>query len=172
MQNDEVAEIVRLEGQAAQTEKASSADRWRAAMLINGQLERMTYRQLSAAIKEHGGKGSIGHLERMSKCWELVGQVQYEAFKDDFAAYPNFSTIYQSDEVRGEGGQGKSGERGHGGGREPEDNSASGLARSIASCTDTLIQNPAFWPLLTDDDIGLLRETKDKLRVLIRDIGR
>lgn len=171
MQNGEVAEIVRLEGQAAKTEKASSADRWRAAQLINGQLEHKTFRQLSQDIKEAGGKGSIGHLERMKKCWELVGSVQWEAFKDDFAQYPNFTTIYQSDEIRGENPEGKGGDR-KPKGNDHEDFSAHGLTLAASNAVGSLVDNPAFWPLLTDDDTAMLRDTKDKLRILIRDIGR
>lgn len=171
MHNGEVEEIVRLEGQAAQTEKASSGDRWRAAQLIHGQLAHKTFRQLSQDIKEAGGKGSIGHLERMKKCWEIVGSVQWEAFKDDFAQYPNFTNIYQSDEIRGENPEDKGGDRK----RKPndhEDFSAHGLALAASNAVASLVENPAFWPLLTDEDVELLRETKDTLRVLIRDIGR
>ena len=171
MHNGEVAEIVRLEGEAAKTEKASSGDRWHAAQLIHGQLQTKTFRQLSQDIKDAGGKGSIGHLERMKKCWEVVGSVQWEALKDDFASYPNFTTIYQSDEIRGENPEDKGGDRKHRG-QDQEDFSAHGLAQSAADAVDSLVRNPAMWPQLADDDISLLRDTKDKLRVLIRDIGR
>jgi hypothetical protein len=169
--NGEVAEIVRLEGQAAKTEKASSADRWHAAKLIFDQLVHKSFRQLSQDIKEHGGKGSIGHLERMNKCWKLVGQVQYEAFKDDYAAYPNFTTISQSDEVRGESDGDKGGDRRHSG-NAPDDTSAHGLAQSAADAIEALVTDRSLWRQLTTDDIELLRDAKDKLRVLIRDIGR
>ena len=171
MENGEVAEIVRLEGQAAQTEKASSADRWRAAQLIHGQLEHKTFRKLSEDIKTAGGKGSIGHLERMKKCWEIVGSVQWEAFKDDFAQYPNFTTIYQSDEIRGEGEGDKGGDRKRKG-SDQEDFSAHCLAQAASDAVASLAENPAFWPLLTDEDLEMLRETKDTLRALIRDVGR
>ena len=101
MTNQDVKEIVRLEGRATLAERASSGDRWHAAHLISAQLARKTYRQLSQEIVSAGGKGSIGHLERMAKCWKLVGRVQYETHKEDWARYPNFTTVYQSDEVRG-----------------------------------------------------------------------
>jgi hypothetical protein len=107
----------------------------------------------------------------MQKCWKLVGQVQYEAFKDDFAQYPNFTTIYQSDEIRGEGDQDKGGDRKRSG-HDQEDFSAHGLTVAASNAVGSLADNPAFWPLLTDEDIEMLRETKDALRALIRDVGR
>ncbi len=171
MHNGEVLEIVRLEGQAAKADKNVSSDRWRAAQLIHGQLQHKTFRQLSQDIKEAGGKGSIGHLERMKKCWDVVGQVQYEAFKDDFAQYPNFTTIYQSDEVRGEREGDKGGDRRHSG-NAPDDSSAHGLAQAAADAIEALATDRSLWRQLTADDIELLRDAKDKLRVLIRDIGR
>lgn len=171
MQNGEVEEIVRLEGQAAKTEKASSADRWRAAQLIHGQLVHKTFRQLSADIKAAGGKGSIGHLERMKKCWEVVGSVQWEAFKDDFAQYPNFTTIYQSDEVRGENPEGKGGDRQHKG-NAPEDFSADGLAETAANAIDSIVRNPAIRDNLTDSGMEMLRQAYDQLRRFWRESSR
>jgi hypothetical protein len=107
----------------------------------------------------------------MKKCWEIVGQVQYEAFKDDYAAYPNFTTIYQSDEVRGDGDGDKGGDRRQKG-HAPDDSSPHGLAQAAADAIEALATDRSLWRHLTDDDIELLRDTKDKLRVLIRDIGR
>jgi hypothetical protein len=166
--NGEVAEIVRLEGQATQTEKASSADRWHAAQLISEQLEHKTFRQLSQDIKQHGGKGSIGHLQRMQKCWKLVGAIQYEAFKDDFAAYPNFTTIYQSDEVRGEGDQ----SQGSGRQRNVPEVTASSLVTAAADAISELAHNREYRRQLTEGDMSSLRETRDTIRSLIRDFDR
>ena len=167
MHNGEVAEIVRLEGQAVQTEKASSADRWHAAHLIARQLETVTYRTLSQAIKEHGGKGSIGHLERMNKCWKLVGTIQWETFKDDYAAYPNFTTIYQSDEVRGDGDQ----SAGSGRQREPEATTGSSLVKAMHAAANELVGTRGYWRQLTDGDVRLLQDTLDKIGVLIDRVG-
>jgi hypothetical protein len=167
MHNGEVAEIVRLEGQATQTEKASSADRWHAAHLIARQLETVTYRTLSQAIKEHGGKGSIGHLERMAKCWKLVGETQYAAFGDNYGAYPNFTTIYQSDEVRGDGDQ----SAGSGRQREPEQTTGSSLVKAMNAAANELVGTRGYWRQLTDADVRLLQDTLDKIGVLIDRVG-
>jgi hypothetical protein len=175
MQNGEVREIVRLEGQAAQTEKASSADRWHAAQLIFNQLRTKTFRRLSSDIQEAGGKGSVSHLERMKKCWELIGQLQYETFKDDFSSYPDFTTIYQSDEVRDsekKQQEKEEKERRRKEGHDPEDFSAHGLAVTASNAVDSLSRNPAIRDSLSEDDIALLREAYDKLRVIIRGFGR
>lgn len=165
--NGDVAEIVRLEGQAAQTEKASSADRWHAAYLIALQLEKKTYRQLSADIKAAGGKGSIGHLERMKKCWDLVGAMQWEAIKDDFAAYPNFTNIYQSDEVRGEGDQDKGGDR-----RQSEKETAADLVGSIAKAVQALRTDRDLRASLTAGDLESLQDSADKIEALIHRVRR
>src|SRR5215469_4850263 len=167
MENGEVREIVRLEGKAAEVDKDSSANRWRAAQLIFGQLQHRTFRELSQAIKEHGGKGSIGHLERMNKCWKLVGAIQWETFKDDYAAYPNFTTIYQSDEVRGDGDQ----SAGTGRQREPEATTGSSLVKAMNAAANELVGTRGYWRQLTDGDIRLLQDTMDKIGVLIERIG-
>ena len=164
MENGEVAEIVRLEGQAAKAEKASSADRWHAAKLINDQLARKTYRQLSQDIKEAGGKGSIGHLERMKKCWEIFGMAQYEAYKDDYERYPNFADAYGSDEVRGENR-----EKGGDGDRDPGDVGADGLAQKARECLETLAEDRAYLSLLSDNGLENIRQCRDIARSLLRE---
>jgi len=168
--NGDVAEIVKLEGQAAQTEKASSADRWHAAYLIARQLDQKTFRQLSAEIKAAGGKGSIGHLERMQKCWKLVGAMQYEAIKEDYGSYPNFTSIYQSDEVRGENDESKGGDRGHGS-RDKDEITAHSLVDTAADAIGTLRQNRTFWKDLSGGDIQRLNATRDGIRALLRELA-
>jgi hypothetical protein len=171
-----IQEIVRLQKEAEASEASASERRWAEAKLIWEELQHKTYRQLSGEIKAEGGSGSLRHLTLMNRCWQyVVVDKGHEHLR--FDKLPKFNDVYHSDEVRGESDQedtdtGSSPERRRKPQPEPDDYSASGLARRIASCTDSLIKNPAFWPLLTDDDIVLLRETKDKLRVLIRDIGR
>jgi len=170
MTNQDVKEIVRLEGRATLAERASSGDRWHAAHLISAQLARKTYRQLSQEIVSAGGKGSIGHLERMAKCWKLVGRVQYETHKEDWARYPNFTTVYQSDEVRGTAEE-SSGSQGSGG-RDEEDQSAHGLTMAAANAIAKLARNRVYWPLLTEDDVNTLKNARDELDVLISRVRR
>src|SRR5215469_13440444 len=166
MENGEVREIVRLEGKAAEVDKDSSANRWRAAQLIFGQLQHRTFRELSQAIKEHGGKGSIGHLERMKKCWEYAEKELYPHFGENFADYPNFTITYQSDEIRGE-----TKEKGEGRQREPEATTGSSLVKAMNAAANELVGTRGYWRQLTDGDIRLLQDTMDKIGVLIERIG-
>ena len=180
---DEIQEIIRLEGQASNTEKASSEDRWKAARLIHRQLQEMSFRDLSDEIKSQGGKGSLAHLTRMKRCWDLIGKILFENGNEDFSIYPNFYQTYNSAEVRGEsagksvpdtagGGDREPKERSSPADREPRDNdtenvSASGLVLRAGLAIATIHDNRPFWPLLTKEDRqGLVKIRKEIDRIL------
>lgn len=168
MENGEVREIVRLEGQAAKTDKASSGDRWHAAQLIAGQLGHKTFRQLSQDIKAAGGKGSLAHLERMKKCWDYAEKELYPLFKDDFLSYPDFTQTYQSEEARPE----KKGEDQQRQGQQRTEPTPDEEARVVRDIIERLAADRDRRSLLTDAGLNDLRNAQRKLAVLIRHFGR
>lgn len=161
MGEDRIQKIIQLEEKAASQGEAVSSIRWETAELYWIEYEKDNTPQ--SEIAKRVGKSKV-HVHYMIKCWDIVKDLPKESF-------PDFQEAYHSPEVRGEAGQDKGGDRKHKG-NAPEDFSAHGLAQSAAEAVDSLARNPAMWPQLTDDDIALLRETKDTLRVMIRDIGR
>lgn len=159
-----IEEIKRLEKIADRHDKASSDHRWQAAELIWEEVTEGTSRR---ELAESIGK-SHTHVRYMFNAWDMVGR------KID-GDLPDFNQVYNSNEIRGTSEPGEL-EGGTGGGdrsREPgPDYTAHGHVVSAANAIDALARNRAFWPLLTDDDIAIIRELPDIIDGLLRDIGR
>lgn len=150
-------------------ESEVSYHRWEASRLI--------WEEIKAGKSRRGLAGDIGkshtHVRYMFNCWELVGR---KLEVSDPHELPNFQEIYMSSEVRGEPdnnpGDDKRDRRNR---REPDpedDVSAHGLTLRAANALDTLNRNEAFWPLLTDDDVAVLREAGASLGSILAGIGR
>ena len=152
---------------AEREERKSSHSYWRAAELIWEEVTAGTSRR---ALATEIGK-SHTHVRYMYNCWDMVGR----KIEGDL---PNFNTVYNSAEIRGEhdpdgdGGDGGDREGGHRRrGQEPEDYSAHGLVMQASNAIDALARNRAFHQLLTPDDIAVLRELQPIIRALLRDLG-
>jgi hypothetical protein len=161
-----IEEIKRQLAAAEQNEKKASHSYWRAAELVWEEVTAGTSRR---SLATEIGK-SHTHVRYMFNCWDMVGR----KIEGDL---PNFNTVYNSAEVRGDhdpdGGEDGEREGSHRRkGHEPDDYSAHGLVMQASNSIDALARNRAFWALLTDDDIALLRELQPVIRALIRDIGR
>jgi len=132
---------------------------WEAARLIWEEVDSGTSRR---ELAREIGK-SHTHVRYMYNCWDLVGR------KTD-GDLPNFNEVYHSSEVRGENEDTEPSERKRG--REPEDHSAHGLVMTITGALGELTGNPAFWPLMTDEDWALISEVPAVIDALMRDSGR
>jgi hypothetical protein len=162
-----IDEIVSLESGADQPESEASRKRWRAAQLIWEEVEEGTSRR---ALADAIGK-SHTHVRYMYNCWDKAGR--YIAGD----AYPSFQEIYMSTEVRG----------------EPEDSPAAAEQPAKPSKRDiwvqpdedrsedaghtwitaaneavgTLYDHPAFWGLLTDEELAVLRTLIPKIQKIV-----
>lgn len=169
---ERIEEIRKHEAIADRQEHLTSMHRWMAAELIWEEVTSGTSRrELATEI----GK-SHTHVRYMFNCWDMVGRKMIDGVKSH-TDLPNFNTVYNSAEVRGEhdpdGGEEGEREGSHRRkGQEPDDYSAHGLVMAASNSVDALARNRAYWPLLTDDDIAVLRELMPVIRALIRDIGR
>ena len=100
-------------------------------------------------------------------CWDLVGRKVMTGEADRGSA--SFDEVYHSTEVRGDSDQGSGdGKRRE---REVDDHSAHGLTSRAATAINELASNPAFWPLMTEEDWMVIREIPAVIRSMIRESG-
>lgn len=162
---DRIEEIKYHLAAAEGPDRQSSHHMWVAAQLIWEEIEEgKSRRQLAQEI----GK-SHTHVRYMYNCWDLVGR-KVMTGEADTEALPNFNEVYHSTEVRGDPdeqgrGEGKRRER------ELDDHSAHGLAMKAASVINELASNPAFWPLMTEEDWMVIRELPAVIRSMLRESG-
>jgi hypothetical protein len=157
---DRVSEIIEHESIAEGEEHVTSYHRWAAAELIWQEVtEGKSRRELGREI----GK-SHTHVRYMFNCWDTVGQklgLSYDQL-------PNFNTVYNSPEIRGDiDGDGDTGQKRRND-HEGEDHSAHGIIMAMA----TLVGQPAYIDLITDDDWVILGELPGQIRRFLRDAGR
>jgi hypothetical protein len=165
---DRIEEIKRCLLVAEGDEHVASVHRWKAARLIYDEVRSGTSRrELGSRI----GK-SHTHVRYMYNCWDIVGRKLQVSGSPD--TLPNFQAIYMSDEVRGDSGEepdgGKTGSRRERRRRREDsalDTSAHGLVKSAAVAVNAIAQNPAYWPLLTDEDIEILRAIPPAVRAIL-----
>jgi hypothetical protein len=153
-----VSEIIRLEKLAAGNDTKASEIWWEAAYLIWQEIQAGKQQKVLA---EEIGK-SRTHVCWMNKCWELASIM---------VARPPFMEMYHSAEVRGESAMIDQ----TGAGRKPrevDDHSGHGLVSKAAEALGELSANPAYWPLMTEDDWTVIRELIPVIRSLLRDSGR
>lgn len=169
--------FVELEGKADAGERKTSSQRWEAAQIVWDQhnIRRKSFPQLSREIKAAGGKGSLGHLFRMNKCWDII-VAQNGREVQDYGDLPSFYQTYNSDEVRGESDEDdpsdrEPGERG-GSDREPRSRSGHDYVEKAVGAIAGLQGLPALWPGLEDGDIEALRKLPARIQRLVRDIER
>jgi len=167
---DRIEQIKRHLAKADGDESAISVHRWAASKLIWEEVQSGTSRR---ALADAIGK-SHTHVRYMYNCWDLVGRKLDVSGTSD--SLPNFQAIYASDEIRGtEDGdsdsQPGSGKRK----RKPDeqmDYTTHGLVVQAANAIDALARNRAHWPLLSEDDLALLRAIPPQVRALLRDSTR
>lgn len=168
---DRVAEIKRHEAIADRDDAKTSEHRWKAAELIWAEItDGKSRRALAGEI----GK-SHTHVRYMFNCWDMVGRKL--VVSGGASALPNFNTIYTSEEVRESAEEnveeaGHKARRGRYSDQDQTDYSASGLVAQAYEAIGSLRRNPAYWPLLTEDDRTRLRELPGSIRALIRDSSR
>jgi len=163
---DRIAEIRKHEAIAERNDSTTSHHRWIAAQLIWEEVnEGKSRRQLGQEI----GK-SHTHVRYMYNCWDLVGRKLGGIDAD--GGLPNFNEIYNSVEVRGDPESGGDGPTGKHRRREPEDHSAHGLVMAASVALGELAANPAFWPLLTNEDWALVFELPAVIDGFLRDAGK
>lgn len=145
-------------------DRQASHHLWVASQLIWEEVEAGTSRrQLAQEI----GK-SHTHVRYMYNCWDLVGRKVMTGAADT-EALPSFNEVYHSTEVRGDSDQGSGdGKRRE---REVDDHSAHGLTSRAATAINELASNPAFWPLMTEEDWMVIREIPAVIRSMIRESG-
>jgi hypothetical protein len=172
---DKIAEIVALEGYADVDREARSAQRWAAARLIYEELQTKSFGALSAEIKEAGGKGSIGHLTCMKRCWVLI-VVQGGIEPTDYADLPFFGTVYNSEEVRRPADRKRRRsttgheDRGHRAGHKKDPclhESASAWVLNAETALATLAEHRVSWQFLTAEDLTRLHGLIPKIENLI-----
>jgi hypothetical protein len=170
---DRVEEIKRHEAIADREDERTSGHRWEAARLIWEEItESGTSRR---ALADQIGK-SHTHVRYMFNCWDIVGRKL--VVSEGSSSLPNFNTVYTSEEIRespegnAEDEQGHKARRGRYSDQDQVDYTAHGLVVQASNAIDSLRRNPAYWPLLTDDDMGLLRELPAASRDLLREIAR
>lgn len=173
--SDRIAEIVALEGYADVNRETRSAQRWAAARLIWEELQSKSYTVLSVEIKAAGGKGSIGHLTCMKRCWELV-VVQPGIEPTDYDDLPFFGTVYQSDEVRRPADRKRRKTtdgheaRGHRAGHRKDPclhESAHAWIVNADEALDALAEHRVSWPFLTPEDLERLRGLPAKVDTIL-----
>lgn len=152
-------------------EATVSKHRWMASELIWLEVNDGKSRR---ALAEEIGK-SHTHVRYMFNCWDMVGRKL--AVSGHVDSFPNFQAIYASSEIRGESdpepdGHGGDRKRRKGGEDSGADYTAHGLVVTAANSLDALARNRAYWPLLTEDDLAVLRTICPTVRALLRDSGR
>jgi hypothetical protein len=169
--------IIRLESEADRKDSHTSELRWEASQLIWEEVSEGTSRRGLAQLI---GK-SHTHVRYMFNCWEVAGRKL--RVSGDMNSLPNFQTIYMSAEVRGDydpdgaddGGKDRARDRKKGKGRdgEPErDYTASGLVATAANAVNSLAKNRAYWALLSEDELTVLRAIPPTVRGILRESGR
>jgi hypothetical protein len=101
----------------------------------------------------------------MFNCWDLVG-MKLSLPHDQL---PNFNTVYNSTEVRGDiGDEGEdAGDRRRRNEYGGDDHSAHGIIMGMAS----LVGSPSYADLIRDDDWVILSELPGQIRRFCRDHG-
>lgn len=168
---DRIAEIIDHIKLADRSEATASEHNWAASQLIweeTHDKKGRTQKEIAAAI----GKSET-HVSFMKKCWKVkVIDTGIEGFS--LRALGSFYDMYNSEQVRGEasGGGGGSGHKGNKREHEPgeqelDENTARGAITKAANLLYMLRKNPAYWPMLTDDDIVTLREAINDGRAIL-----
>lgn len=168
-----IERIRELEQQAEKPAATDSALRWEAAKLY---WEEVTESKRSKAdIARDIGKSAM-HVLYMFRCWDVV-VVKHGMPHDDYTSLPPFNQTYNSSEVREPGqddvsdtGGNKPSRKRHG--EESADYTTHGLVETAANAVNTLAQNKAHWPLLSEDDLTVLRAIPPTIRALLRDSSR
>jgi hypothetical protein len=168
MNQARICEIVSLLKQADREGTTQSEYNWRASKLIWEEVESGTKQK---DLAEQIGK-SPAHITRLKKCWQVfvIGPgVEFGSFRD----LGSFYEAYNSPEVHGESqrnnernrgsnGQGRGGQNKRT--REDEDFSGHGLVSRAYTALSILSGNPAFWPVLAEEDWVMLQAMPDLLR--------
>lgn len=158
---DRIAMIIALEGRADLDRDARSAQRWAAARLIWEELQHKSYVALSEEIKSQGGKGSIGHLIRMNRCWELTvvrPGIEPHSYED----LPFFGEVYQCEEVRNPANRKRrnvqaSQARQRRARKACLHESAPSWVAAANEALDSLAEHRVAWPFLSDGDLDVLK---------------
>jgi hypothetical protein len=160
---DRIEQIKELEAAADKDTAGVSAVRWASAKLM--------WEEVRAGGTKQGIADAIGksrqHVTFVVKCWEMVGR----NYGSDFAAFPNFGTVYISPEVRGESarnrGSGKSKDR-----DKPEDKpeTASAWIATADGALDQILANPAAWQFLGVEDLDTMRALSGKATIVLEAI--
>ena len=161
---DRIADIIAHEKAAEKDDATVSAHRWAASKLMWEEVRAgRTKSEIGVAIRK-----SRQHVAFMVKCWEIVGRNYGSA---DYSTYPNFGTVYQSTEVRGQSAR----NRGSGKRKQPQDsdeqedrpeNAATWVATADASL-DMLGANPSAWAFLGTEDMDTLRGLAEKSKTIL-----
>jgi hypothetical protein len=169
---DRVEEIKRHEAIADREDSRTSEHRWEAARLIWEEItEAGTSRR---ALADQIGK-SHTHVRYMFNCWDIVGRKL--VVSGGSGSLPNFNTVYTSEEIRESHDEnidehGAKARRGrYSDGDQSPSYAAHDLVVQAVNAIDSLTRNPPYWPLLTDDDMDLLRGLPAASRALLKDIA-
>jgi len=164
MNEARVAEIKSHLEAAEVPNREASTHMWIAARLIWEEVESGKSRR---ALGDEIGK-SHTHVRYMYNCWSVVGLAHPGTKPEDL---PPFNEVYHSTEVRGDPESAPEGEAGQRKRPEPPDHTAHGHVMAAAEAIDALLRNPAYWPLLTNDDWVILRELPAVIDGLLTDSG-
>lgn len=173
---DEIKQIQYHENAAEMPEGQASYHKWWAAKLIAEVVDSGTsQRELGQQL----GKSNT-HVRYMYRSWNLVGRKLYVSGNEEMEGMPNFSTVYNSDEVRGRDGEAlipvpeveKAERTGDVGGGYTEndiddDPTAAGMVRAIARAAMSLRRSEALKDLLTDEDYALLGESYEMIAEIL-----
>jgi hypothetical protein len=162
-----ITEIIKHESIADRNDHFTSQHRWAAAQLIWEEIDEGNSRR---GLAQEIGK-SHTHVRYMYNCWDIVGRKLELDGEVVHSKLPNFNDVYHSVEVRGDPESSAEGDGGSRKLREAPDHTAHGHVMAAASAIDALLRNPAYWPLLTDDDWVIIRELPAVIDGLLTDSG-
>lgn len=171
-----VERIRELEPKAEKTSALGSKLHWEVAELYWIAIEKDGITK--ASLARQVGKTAM-HVLYMYRCWDRIVAKPGLVWDGDYGNLPSFYQTYNSDDVRSPDDED---ENGHGGGEgsrrsassrneQQADYTGHGLVTDIANGVHALSRNPAYIPLLTEDDIHVLREAYAALRALLADIA-
>lgn len=172
---DTVQRIKELEPKAEKTTAIGSKLHWEVAQLYWTAIEKEGITK--ASLARQVGKSAM-HVLYMYRCWDRIVVKTGLVYDEDYGNLPSFYPTYNSAEVRGDSDQNEDvsdtggSKRKHGHGEEPADYTTHGLVEAAAKAVNTLAQNKAHWPLLSEDDLTVLRAIPPTIRALLRDSSR